>query len=157
VRGFGKVWQENPDVRRRFGCPTAQEIGIVEMVVERFEYGVMVWRGDSRTIYVFIGGPNDSFGTWRQFRDTWTETEPTPRPQSTPPSGLFEPVRGFGKVWRENSDIRSRIGWAVEQERPAGGAWQEFQNGFALWTTDLQIYFMTSDGLWQRFEDTFTE
>jgi hypothetical protein len=157
VRGFGQVWQENPDIRRRFGCPVAGEVGIVEMVVERFEFGVMVWRGDTRTIYVYIGGQNDTFGTWHQVRDTWTDAEPTPRPSGTPPPGMYEPVRGFGKVWRENPDIRRDLGWAVERERAAGGAWQEFQYGFALWTTDRQIYFMTPDSLWQRFEDTFSE
>jgi hypothetical protein len=144
-------------VRRRFGCPETQELGIVEMVVQRFEYGVMVWRGDTRTIYVFKGGPNDQFGTWRQFRDTWTDTEPTPRPQGTPPAGRYTPVRGFGKVWHEHADIRSDIGWALEQERPAGGAWQEFQRGYALWTTDRQIYFMGLDSLWQRFDDMFID
>ena len=157
VRGFGKVWQTNSGLRERVGCPEAREIGIADMVVQRFELGLMVWRGDTRMIYVFKGGPRDTLGTWRQFRDNWTETEPTPRPQATPPAGMFEPERGFGKVWRENPDIKRDLGWATERERPAGGAWQEFQRANALWTTDRQIYFMYGDGLWERFDDTFGE
>ena len=25
-------------------------------------------------------------------------------------------MRGFGLVWRQNSDVRSRLGWAIDQE-----------------------------------------
>jgi len=33
-----------------------------------------------------------------------------------PPPGLYQPVRGFGLVWRQYSQVRSRLGWAVDEE-----------------------------------------
>jgi len=32
-------------------------------------------------------------------------------------AGLFQPVRGFGKVWREDADLRARLGWATAPEQ----------------------------------------
>ncbi len=118
---------------------------------------MMFWRGDTRTIYVFIGGQRDDFGVWHQFADTWQDADPTPQPQKSVPPGLFEPVRGFGKVWRNNPAIREALGWAVEQEWNITAAWQTYERGFALWTSDKIIRFMYSDGIYARFDDTFTE
>jgi len=33
-----------------------------------------------------------------------------------PPVGLYQPVRGFGLVWREEPGVRDRLGWAVDRE-----------------------------------------
>ena len=40
-----------------------------------------------------------------------------------PPKGLVEPVRGFGKVWREGTGarVRERLGWATATEKGATG------------------------------------
>ena len=29
---------------------------------------------------------------------------------------MIQPVRGFGLVWREMSDVRDRLGWALDAE-----------------------------------------
>ena len=33
-----------------------------------------------------------------------------------PPAGLYQPVRGFGLVWREETGVRDRLGWALGEE-----------------------------------------
>ncbi|HET9493844.1 MAG TPA: zf-HC2 domain-containing protein [Chloroflexia bacterium] len=155
VNGFGKVWQENRQVRERVGCPTAAEIGLVEAAHQRFQGGYMFWRGDLRRIYVFIGGPNDTIGTWREYEDTWVEGEVEPLPSRTPTPGHYMPIRGFGKLWHSNPDLQIALGFAVEPEQATTGAWQPYDRGQALWTADRVIRFMYNDGLWVRFEDTY--
>ena len=62
-----------------------------------------------RLIYVFFDD-----GTFQQFDDTWHDGDP-PNGNMSPPPGLFEPQRGFGKVWREGTGarVRERLGWAT--------------------------------------------
>jgi hypothetical protein len=117
----------------------------------------MVWRADLKLIYVFINGANNQSGTWVQFNDTWQDTDSPVHASGTPPPGHYEPLRGFGKLWNTNGFVRQSLGWATDQEVGGmAGAWQQFEHGQALWTSDRKIYFMYSDDIFQRFEDTFT-
>lgn len=156
VRGFGKIWKTNTQVKSKVGCPTGTEADIPQAAQQRFENGLMFWRGDTHTIYVFVGAQNDSYGVWHQFADTWQDTDPTPQPTKAP-AGLLEPVRGFGKVWRNNPEIRQQLGWAIEQEWNITAAWQTYERGYALWTSDKVIRFMYADGIYARFDDTYTD
>lgn len=157
VNGFGKIWSEHPEVRNRVGCPTESETAIQAAAQERFQGGYMFWRQDTKMIYVFLaGGPNDTVGTWLEFPDTWQDGDPEPT-QTPAPQGLYLPVRGFGKIWRDNN-LQLTMGYAVEPEQAITGAWQGYQHGYALWTADKVIRFMFKDSggnIWERFEDTF--
>lgn len=160
VNGFGLIWDTNADVRRKLGCAQEVEYAILEAVHERFAGGYMFWRADTKKIYVFFGNPNlDTLGTWAEYNDTWVEgtPEPTAVPGSPlPPSGQFIPVRGFGKLWHENKDVQTRLGFALETEQPVTGAFQTFENGYGLWTNNKVIRFMYKDtNLWERFTDTY--
>lgn len=146
VNGFGKIWNEHPDVRERVGCPTELEAAIQAAAQERFQYGYMFWREDTKIIYVFkFNSPTDAVGTWLQYDDTWQEGEPLPTPSATPPAGLYAPQRGFGKLWYNNKKLQNDVGWAVEPEQAAKGAWQSYEHGYALWTDDKVIRFMFRD------------
>jgi hypothetical protein len=48
--------------------------------------------------------------------DVWDESKPESDPGIVPPVGLYQPVRGFGLVWREEPGVRDRLGWAVDRE-----------------------------------------
>jgi hypothetical protein len=50
------------------------------------------------------------------FPDTFEEGEVEIDPELTPPADTIQPRRGFGKLWRENAEIREAIGWATGQE-----------------------------------------
>ena len=76
-----------------------------------FEGGVMVWLEERASIIVFY--PD---GRWRQFADTWSEGEPESDPAIVPPDGRFQPIRGFGKLWRETPELRQELGWALGVE-----------------------------------------
>ncbi len=84
----------------------------------------MAWRGDAGLIYVFF---ND--GTWQSFADTFEEGMPESDPNFSPPPGRMQPLRGFGKVWRENADVREQLGWALAKESGGSAQVQEFERG----------------------------
>jgi hypothetical protein len=74
-----------------------------------FERGAILWRGDTRAIYVLCGGDrrtgDDVRGT---SADTWQEGDaPGPLP------GFQEPGRGLDKLWRENAAVRDCLGYAT--------------------------------------------
>jgi hypothetical protein len=93
-----------------------------------FENGRMVWleevRGETfatqNQILVFY---ND--GNYEQYQDTWEEGQPESDPSIVPPSGLYQPIRGFGKVWREIPDVRNKLGWATVPEQGFDTMWQQ--------------------------------
>lgn len=169
VNGFGKIWNEDSSVQSRLGCPQEAEYAILAAADERFEGGYMFWREDTKRIYVFIGDPNnDLTGTWLEYSDTWVEGTPLPTPQGTPgvrgsnipPIGKYAPVRGFGMIWRADPVLRERLGWALEPEQAVTAAFQTFEGGYGLWTSDKVIRIMyrqpgARENIWMRFTDTF--
>ena len=73
-----------------------------------------------------------------------------------PPNGLYEPKGKFGKVWHENSSVREKLGWAVEEEQSPPMAQEVFERGFMFWREDTrQIHVLHSEGTWQVFPDTW--
>lgn len=82
---------------------------------QAFERGTMFWlqgiEGQD-VIYVLYDD-----GSWDRYEDTWEESMPEQDPSITPPAGLQQPIRGFGKVWRENTSVRDKVGWALSGER----------------------------------------
>jgi hypothetical protein len=61
-----------------------------------------------------------------------------------PPEGLFVPESGFGLLWRENSWIRQRLGWALAPEAGfSTTAQREFvQDGAYLYLLDFDDQLM---------------
>src|SRR5262245_60288081 len=45
-----------------------------------------------------------------------------------PPAGLYEPIRGFGKLWRSNPQVRNTLGWAAGPEQADFGIEQPYFN-----------------------------
>jgi hypothetical protein len=63
-------------------------------------------------------------GMWQSFKDTWTEEQPESDSGTTAPEGLYQPVRGFGKLWRENPELQEQLGWGLAREWGYTAAWQ---------------------------------
>jgi len=145
VLGFGNVWANNASVRSALGCATRAE-SPVWLGEETFEHGRMFWRQDTATIYVLYDD-----GTWQQFADSWHAGDPEIDPNIVAPAGLYQPKRGFGKVWRENPAVRSKLGWGTIEERGLNGAIQPFERGLMLWSPQLGIHALYNSGRWQRF------
>jgi hypothetical protein len=95
-------------------CPAYQALSS-NSAVQSFESGYMIWVEEEDHIYVLFddqGSPG-----WNAYVDQWDQGEPDRDPILVPPDGLYQPVRGFGLVWREEPGVRNRLGWAVDEEQ----------------------------------------
>jgi hypothetical protein len=130
-------------VLERLGCAGAKA-EVTGAALQPFEGGAMIWREDVRQIYVL---PN--VVRWTTYEDTWEETG-KPEPEMQPPRGLYAPVRGFGKLWREQLEGPvSVLGWATAPERGTTLVIQVFANGLLLYSADEgQLWVLYADGAW---------
>lgn len=121
-------WAEDVAVQEALGWAVDPTPRAIDVVMQPFERGLMIWRSDNETISVFI---NDGAGnqTWAQYPDTFREGEPEFDPTLDAPGDAQQPVRGFGKLWRGQPELREQIGWATGKEAPYQGKVQEFQRG----------------------------
>jgi DNA-binding beta-propeller fold protein YncE len=110
-----------------------------------FERGLMLWRADTKLIYVLR---ND--GTWSVYGGTWDETQPADDPAWVPPAGLFRPVQAFGKLWRTEAGLASRLGWALSPEQDYAMLAQVFEGGTLLRGPEGEVYALFLLGTWQR-------
>ena len=92
--------------------PTITQIQVAEQV---FENGRMFWLQPTGQIWVMIV-TSEGRGDWQIYEDTFVEGEPESDPELVPPEGMEQPTRGFGKLWRENPDLREALGWAITPE-----------------------------------------
>jgi hypothetical protein len=146
ILGFGQVWNDNPTVRDGLGCPTEAEKS-VQAAEETFEDGYMFWREDLGRIYALY----DDSSTWQSFADTWKEGDPESDPAIVPPAGFYQPVRGFGKVWREEPGVRDNLGWATMEERGFSASVQAFEEGLMIWSDSQGIFVLYKDGTWEHY------
>jgi hypothetical protein len=95
-------------------CPAAPPQSVFA-VFQSFELGFMLYRGDTRTITVFVRADDGVTGTATTYADPYTEGQPDPAAPA--PDGLFTPVRGFGAVWAALGGPAGGLGWALAPER----------------------------------------
>jgi hypothetical protein len=91
-------------------CPFGQPV-VSSAAEQPFEGGVMVWIEASDSIVVLYDDRS-----WQEFEDTWSLNQPESDPSYVPPAERFQPIRGFGKVWRDWPGARDRLGWALSHE-----------------------------------------
>lgn len=108
-----------------FPTPSLYSVVIVEQIFER---GRMIWFEPLREVWVMVGDTVDpTQGAWECYLDTFVEGQPErdprldPEPNTVISSNLegtrpMQPIRGFGKIWRENFTVREALGWAITPE-----------------------------------------
>jgi hypothetical protein len=129
------------------GCPQGAP-DLVDMARQPFQHGQMIWRSDVDMIYVLN---ND--GTWRSFEDTFEEGQPEVDAALVAPEGSFQPIRGFGKVWREQlGGPEAAIGWAVLPEAGINGSVQDWEHGFLVGFGLPDRFVIFDDGRWEKVE-----
>lgn len=146
VRHLGSVYRENPAVAALLGCVRTDQLS-VSVVRQAFERGIMLRRADTREILALLED-----GTWLLYRDIWQEEETLPEAGEAPPERRA-PEGGFGKLWRQESDLRQALGWATTPVQALAGSIQELSGGRMLWTDDRVVYVLYHYGSWQSFAE----
>ena len=92
-------------------------VGQVFVADQAFENGRMFWVQPVDQIWVLTTNSSGK-NNWQVFSDTFEEGMIERDPEITPPPtpNLNQPERGFGKLWRENPELREALGWAVGEE-----------------------------------------
>jgi hypothetical protein len=128
--GLSALLSRDPSLLPALGCPFgAPPIPTqISGAWQFFERGAMVYlAGSPGQIFVVT---ND--GRFRRFDDTFIQGVDPESGGEIPPVGLIEPVRGFGKVWRTNPDVRMALGWGVVPETGGALTLSVFERGRAV-------------------------
>ena len=134
-------WQQE-----QLGCPVSAPRE-VPMAWQGFERGQMFWQGERREIIVLYSDMEAN--RWLSFPDTWQEGQPDRDPALQPPPDREQPIRGFGRVWREElGGPGATVGWAVQGEQGYTGRWQAFERGQVISAPDGALYALLADGTW---------
>jgi len=131
---FGTIWAANVQAQTLLGCPVGSAYD-VPGAIQYFEKGTMFWRQSDRSVFVLSESAirqGQTADLWWRFDDTYQEGEPESDPNLAPPAGLLQPVRGFGKIWRNNAFIREAVGWAAGNEFGMVSRWQDFERGWMM-------------------------
>ena len=126
------------------------QVFVALVAEENFFGGKMLWR-EPIDVAQIVALFND--GTW-QIVEHPPYVEGSPEfscpdantPSQCPPT----PKRGFGTVWCDTPEIRSRLGNATDCEWGYQGSMQQFERGFMLQSDSGAIYVLYDDGHWER-------
>lgn len=135
ISGFGSVYNSSSAIASKIGCATEPQRQITEAYLT-FEHGFMFYEQDTDQIWVFYGQLS---GSWQVYQNTWNSSMPSGHGLN-PPKGLYEPMRGFGKIWYDNN-LQSSLGWATQpsESSTALGAAEKFANGLMLFNPNLDV------------------
>ncbi len=148
---ISSVLSSDPALAAALGCPIGSSISLggASQVMER---GTMIYTA---------GAPGDIYAVtsdmrFRRVPDLWVSGVDPDSMGLTPPPGLLEPIRGFGKVWRENLDIQGSIGWGASGESGTTATILLFERGRAIYLPTVNQTFilindvgMTDRGQWR--------
>lgn len=148
---FGTIYQDDPNLPAALGCPLMASAANVGSAYQPFQNGLMIWVSSlgaqpQPAIYALFNN-----GTYQRFNDTFTEGVDPVSSDAIPPEGFLEPVRGFGKVWRENASVRDALGWATTGESGGGAQVLLFERGEMVSVAQAgQIYILIAGapGTW---------
>ncbi len=118
------------------GCPASAPTPTFQ-VEQRFEGGIMVWLEARDEILVMFN--DGEIPAWMSVPDDFEAGLPERDDSLSPPPDRLQPVRGFGLVWREEPDVRDRLGWATEPEIGYDGIIQVASGGTENEVTYLRL------------------
>jgi hypothetical protein len=151
------------------GCPFAPAT-VGQGVYQTFERGHMFWVAP-REIYVLYTDGTTPY--WTRFDDTFLEgtgnfplspwkdpwfDDPT-NPEACPGNGRWQPVRGFGKLWRNEDQnpykavVRGRVGCGTMEFEQIYSAYKQTRTDGTVFINDSngRYYQLTPGGGWQMY------
>ncbi len=130
---------DDQDLSQSLGCARAGTI-TTAAAWQPFEQGLLLWREDLKLIYVLR--PDN---TWFSTGDIWREGDEPADPAIVAPDGLYQPVRGFGLVWRDQPGVREALGWGTAEEDGFEALMQEFAGGLVWLDIERNTNFILFD------------
>ena len=136
---LGRLYRADAAVRRRLGRPLGAAVPSAG-ATQGFAGGRMCWAEQvpprGRAILVLCGGeaagPVLAPAPGLFYPDSWAAGQ-EPGGGPAPVAGRSYPQRGFGTVWREDSRVRTRLGYATSAgETALRIAVQAFAGGYLL-------------------------
>ncbi|MGB1249869.1 MAG: hypothetical protein ACPG8W_04500 [Candidatus Promineifilaceae bacterium] len=82
---------------------------------QNFENGFMILL-ESQSLVLFSSWNGLTHGIYENSYDP--SSDPANATWLATPNGYLQPTEHFGKVWRENDDVRAALGWAIGPETP---------------------------------------
>jgi hypothetical protein len=157
---FNDIWVTINAGDSRLGYPTGPVIDDRDYARQRFEKGMLIWWDNPENPnYIWaIDSPAEdkrSGATSNLYPDTWQGDMPEYSCDQAQDGG---PVRGFGLVWCQHSELQGRLGKPVEGERGSGGTppyaqIQPFQGGAMIYLPlSGEVFVLFAQGDWQRFD-----
>ncbi|NDJ78383.1 MAG: hypothetical protein GYB65_19210 [Chloroflexi bacterium] len=103
-----------------------------------FQTGRMIWvEGMDRIYVIFEDGGSPS---WTQYTDDFEDGDQERDDSLVPPQqDLYQPIRGFGLVWRSYPRVQERLGWALTPELAFDGMYQSDVEDPSIATLYLQM------------------
>jgi len=153
------------------GCPYRPP-AYVQGADQVFEHGRMLWLAplpvastvtgyaQGASIYVlYNAGVMDAWGVWQRYDDFWTPAQPESDPALQPPAGFYQPVRGFGKIWRDTPGVRDKLGWALAPEKGNSNAAYQAQWRYGnepgdlyIRGADMAVLYLQVNGYWWQIQ-----
>lgn len=127
-------------------CPAGPPL-ISAGAEQPFEHGLMLWVEAQDLIYVLYD--DDGIPDYQIFVDDWDEGDLISDTTIIAPAGYYQPLRGFGLVWREQPNVRDRLGWATQPET----GYQTVYQATARWRYN-EFFILAVDGnVWHLFPE----
>ena len=133
-------------------CPPTVNPRISPAAVQLMERGWIIWHGDTRKLYVLtMSATNKLEGSVAIYPENWEQGMPETTAAFVAPAGLHQPIRGIGKMWRENPAVRTSVGWALKDAE--GLMMVVTQQGDTLWFNGDHDAFKITGSHWQEYYD----
>ncbi|MBN2304300.1 MAG: hypothetical protein JXQ72_07490 [Anaerolineae bacterium] len=129
-----EVWFFDPPPED--ACPAAVPQASLQ-AEQVFEHGRMIWVEALDRIYIVF--EDGLLPGWAQYPDDYTEGDADRDETLVPPTGLYQPIRGFGLIWRANARVQDRLGWATTPEVAFEGMFQSDSSEPSLATLYLRM------------------
>ena len=152
----GDTFRQGWELARQFlGCHTGEQKTIPTIAEEAFQGGHTFWRSDTDQVYIVYDrtrreGEDLLEGQWQLAKPEWKWDGSNPDGVGLdPPSGLVEPRRGFGYLWRTHlGGAEGPLGWALDREYGFDntGQAQEFEQGLMFKGSGGKIYALLNNG-----------
>lgn len=150
---FATAWSLYEDELK---CPVNQSHSH-EAASQDFERGYLLWRIEPDQVYVMYDDGRLGIYPMSVYPESVRQNPPGGDPSIQPPAGFQQPVRGFGLIWRDNSEVREGIGWALEGEARAdwfyGFEAQDFVGGTVIHECRMGVRVLLSSGTWIKIEE----